>query len=29
LRGSGLAGDKRISSLPDLPTISESGLPRS
>jgi len=27
LRGIGFTGDKRISSLPDLPTISESGLP--
>jgi tripartite-type tricarboxylate transporter receptor subunit TctC len=27
LRGIGFTGDKRISSLPDLPTIAESGLP--
>ena len=27
LRGLGFTGDKRISSLPDLPTIAESGLP--
>ncbi len=27
LRGLGFTGEKRISSLPDLPTISESGLP--
>ena len=27
LRGIGFTGEKRISSLPDLPTISESGLP--
>lgn len=27
LRGLGFTGDKRISSLPDVPTISESGLP--
>jgi tripartite-type tricarboxylate transporter receptor subunit TctC len=27
LRGIGFTGEKRISSLPDLPTIGESGLP--
>jgi tripartite-type tricarboxylate transporter receptor subunit TctC len=27
LRGLGFTGDKRISSLPDVPTIAESGLP--